>query len=108
MILLTLVCLIYSGIVRILLSCELAWLKFSLFVVFDFNLGSKLPCLFPFYYIFSFVIVSCGRRAVSLLLLFLSDAFPILFLFCTFSFVSFGRLSVFFLVLYCLIRFDGT
>ena len=41
-----------SGIVRILFSCELARLKFSVLVIFVFRLGSKLPCLFPFYYIF--------------------------------------------------------
>ena len=42
------VCLNYSGVVRILLSCELDRLEFSVLVIFVFRLGSKLPCLFPF------------------------------------------------------------
>ena len=44
----SLVCLNYSGIVRILFSCELARLGFSMLVIFVFRLGSNLPCLFPF------------------------------------------------------------
>ena len=80
-----------SGIVIILLSCELARLEFAVLVIFDFRLGSKLPCLCPFYYIFSFVFVSRGRRAVSFLVLF----------FC-------GLLYVSFLVLFGITRFDGT
>ena len=121
---LTSVCLISSGIVKILLSCELVWLKLALLVIFDFRLGSKLPCLFPFLFYFlvrfrflrtpcrfcsSFLSrVSCGRRAVSVLLFFLADALPFLFLLCTFFFFSFGRRSVSFLVLYRLIQFGGT
>ena len=104
----SLVCLISSGFVRILLSCELAWLEFALLVIFDFWLGLKFPCLFLFLFFFSFVFVYCGRRAISFIVFFLADAFPFLFLFCTVFFVSCGRLSVSFLVLYCLIRFNGT
>ena len=40
------------GIVRILLSCELTRLEFAVLVLFDFRLGSKLPCLFPFLFYF--------------------------------------------------------
>ena len=46
------VCLNSSGIVRILFSCELAWLEFAVLVIFVFRLGSKLPCLFPFLFYF--------------------------------------------------------
>ena len=80
-----LVCLISSGIVRILLSCELAWIEFSLIVLFDFRLGSKLPCLFPFLFCF----------------LFIFRFFRTLFHFFS-SFHSRERLLVSFLVLYCL------
>ena len=72
------VCLNSSGIVIILLSCELARLEFAVLVIFDFRLCSKLPCLFLFLLYFSFVFVSRGRQDVS------------------------------FLVLFCLIRFVGT
>ena len=74
---------ISSGIVRVLLSCELAWLEFALLVIFDFRLGSKLPCLFPF--LFYFLIpfrIFCGLRAVSFLVLFLAGAVRFLFFFC--------------------------
>ena len=75
-------CLNYSGIVIILLSRELARLEFSVLVIFDFRLGPKLPCLFPFYYILSLVFISRGRCAVSFLVLFLVDSDPFLFLSC--------------------------
>ena len=87
------VCLNSSGIVRLLLSCELARLEFSVLVILDFWLGSKLPCLFPclFYFLvrFRFLRTPCcffscfvSRGRVSFLLLFLVDAVPFLFLFC--------------------------
>ena len=74
-----------SGIVRILLSCELVRLEFAVLVIFGFRLGSKLPCLFSF--LFYFLVRFCfsrtpcrffssflsrRRRAVSYLLLFFS------------------------------------
>ena len=77
-------------------NCELARLEFAVLVIFVFRLGSKLPCLFPF--LFHFLVrfrfsrtpcrffssfLSRGRRAVSILLFFLADAVPFLFLFCT-------------------------
>ena len=80
-----------SGIVRILLSCELAWLKFAVLVIFDFRLVSKLTCLFLFLlYIFvrfRFSQTPCG-----------------LF----YCFVYHGSRAVSFLVLFGLIRFVGT
>ena len=76
------VCLNSSEIVRILFSCELARLEFAVLVIFDFILGSKLPCLFRFYSIFLFVFFSRGRRAVSFIVLFLADAVMFIFLFC--------------------------
>ena len=42
------VCLNSSGVVRILFSCKLAWLEFSVLVVFNFRLGPKFQCLFLF------------------------------------------------------------
>ena len=86
-----LVCLNSSGIVRILLSCELAWLKLALLVIFDFILGSKLPCLFPF--LFYFLVHFHFSRTP----------------FCFFSsFISRGRRSVSSLFMFCLIRLVGT
>ena len=87
----SLVCLNSSWIVRILLSCELARLEFSVLVIFDFRLGSKLPCLFPFlfYFLVRFRFLRTPCRFFS-------------------SFLSRGRLSVSFLVLYCLFRFLRT
>ena len=41
-----------SGIIRILLSCELDRLEFSVIVIFDFRLGSKFSWLFPFLFYF--------------------------------------------------------
>ena len=64
------VCLKSFGIARILFSCEMARLEFAMRVIFDFWLGSKFPFLFPFYHILSLVFVSCGRHAVSFLVLF--------------------------------------
>ena len=62
------VCLNFSGIVRILFSCELAWLEFVVLVNFVFRLGLKLLCLFLFF------LFSCSFS-------FLADAVPFLFLF---------------------------
>ena len=77
--------LISYGIVRIILSCELAWLELALLVIFDIRLVSKLPCLFPFLFyflmLFRFLRTPCcffssflsrGRRGVSYLLIFFS------------------------------------
>ena len=64
------VCLNVSAITRILFSCVLARLEFSVLVIFGFRLGSKLPCLFPFF--------CCGSCAFS----FLVDPVLFLFLFC--------------------------
>ena len=84
--------------------CALFLLGLSEFSFLVNCLGLNLPCLlffildsarscrvcFRFYSIFSFVFVSWGRRAV-------------------FSFfLSCGRLSISFLVLYYLLQFDGT
>ena len=80
-----------SGIVRILLSCGLARLKFAVLVIFDFRLGWKFPCLFPF--LFCFIVHFCFSRT------------PYRFFSC---FLSRGRLSVYFPVLYGLIRFNVT
>ena len=84
-------CLISSGIVRILLSYELAWLKLALLVIFDFGLGSKLTCLFPFlfYFLVRFRFLRMPCRFFS-------------------SFLSIGRPSVSFIVMYCLFRFLRT
>ena len=87
------VCLNSSGIVRILLSCELVRLEFAVLVIFGFRLGSKLPCLFSF--LFYFLVRFCfsrtpcrffssflsrRRRAVSYLLLFFSFSRTLKFL----------------------------
>ena len=77
------VCLNFFRIVRIPFSWLLLRLELSVLVIFVFRLGSKWPCLFLFYSIFSLVFVSCGRLSVSFLVLFLADAFPFLLLFCT-------------------------
>ena len=106
----------------LLLRCALFLLKLSEFSFLVNWLGSNLPCLlffifglarsccafFRFYSFFSWVFVSCERRAISFLFFFLTDALPFLFLLYTVFFFSFGRRSVSFLVLYRLIRFDGT
>ena len=42
----------FSWYVRILFSCVLYQLEFAMLVDFVLRLGSKLPCLFPFYFIF--------------------------------------------------------
>ena len=85
------VCLISSGIVRILLSCELAWLELALLIIFDFRLGSKLPCLFPFlfYFLVRFRFLRTPFRFFS-------------------SFLSRRSLSVSYPVTYCLNRFLQT
>ena len=87
----SLVCLNSYGIVRILLSCELARLKFALLVIFYFRLGSKLPFLFPFllYFLIRFHFSRTLCRFFS-------------------YFVSRGRWAVSFIVLFGLIRFVGT
>ena len=48
----SLVCLNSSEIVRILFSCELSQIEFSVLVIFVFRLGSKLLFLFPFLFYF--------------------------------------------------------
>ena len=55
---LSLACLNFSGIVRTVFSCVLAQLKFAVLVDPVFILDSKLPCLFPFYFIFLWI-TSC-------------------------------------------------
>ena len=45
-------CLNFSGFVRNVFSCLLAWIKFSVFVIFVPRLGLKLSCLFPFLFYF--------------------------------------------------------
>ena len=59
------VCLNSSGIVRILLSCELSRIEFSVLVVFVFRLGSKLLCLFPYLFYFLVRFHFLWTRAVS-------------------------------------------
>ena len=63
----------FSEIVRILYSCVLARFKFAVIVDFFHRLGSKLPCLFPFYFIILWIpciLFSRGSCAVSFFVLF--------------------------------------